>query len=282
MTVFSCRCKFCPRSFATSDALNQHCKDVGHDELNFPCQTCPKRFPTKERCYQHMEDSNHLASQVPAVNSVKNETPVSGTSSAGNLATDTSPVSTKVSVTGPSSVSQSSSSHVRELQDEVSEVEGHLKLLMRGHEVEANIADTAPIFTENVREHASHNLMAQYSPFNQYGLLGANISVSQHLNNKDAVKDTRVFYNMTAPTSMFICGSQGSGKSHTLSTVLENCLLPSSANRLSRPLVGLVFHYDTFVSDRAGLPCEAAYISSHEGVKVRVLCAPTNAASLKV
>lgn len=88
--------------------------------------------------------------------------------------------------------------------------------------------------------------------------------------------DPRVFFNITTPSSTFICGSQGSGKSHTLSCLLESCLISSKAGKLQKPLTGLVFHYDTFFHDVGGSPCEAAFLSSHPGVEVRVLCAPTN------
>jgi hypothetical protein len=64
--------------------------------------------------------------------------------------------------------------------------------------------------------------------------------------------------------------------------MLENSLFPSEANELSHPLTGLVFHYDTFISDAGGSPCEAAFLSSNKGIKVRVLCAPTNIATIKV
>ncbi|EHA25334.1 hypothetical protein ASPNIDRAFT_186153, partial [Aspergillus niger ATCC 1015] len=80
---------------------------------------------------------------------------------------------------------------------------------------------------------------------------------------------------------VFICGSQGSGKSHTLSCLLENCLIQSKAGRLPNPLTGLVFHCDTFFSDVTGSPCEAAFLSSHPDVKVRVLCSPTNIWSIR-
>ncbi|KAM0199640.1 hypothetical protein ACHAQI_012014 [Fusarium lateritium] len=114
----------------------------------------------------------------------------------------------------------------------------------------------------------------------QYGLLGSNISrleksPSRSLDGVEQLK-ARLFYNVAAPTSTFICGSQGSGKSHTLSALLENCLIPSEANKLLHPLAGLVFHYDTFISDTGGMPCEAAYLSSNPAVKVKVLCAPSN------
>ncbi|RAH43519.1 uncharacterized protein BO95DRAFT_455018 [Aspergillus brunneoviolaceus CBS 621.78] len=88
--------------------------------------------------------------------------------------------------------------------------------------------------------------------------------------------DPRLLFNVTPPSSTFICGSQGSGKSHTLSCMLETCLISSKAGYLSNPLTGLVFHYDTFISDLMGSPCEAAFLSSNPDVEVRVLCAPTN------
>lgn len=94
--------------------------------------------------------------------------------------------------------------------------------------------------------------------------------------------DKRLFFNVTAPSSIFICGSQGSGKSHTLSCLLENCLTPSDAAVLPRPLSAILFHYDTFISDDGGSPCEAAFLSSLPRVRVRVVCAPTNIRTIRV
>lgn len=139
----------------------------------------------------------------------------------------------------------------------------------------------SPIFTEAVRSHAvSVSQNSKEKPFTQYGLLAGVVNgKSRRMKNSE---DPRIFYNITAPSSVFICGSQGSGKSHTLSCLLENCLIPTSANVLPRPLTGIVFHYDTFVSDSGGSPCEAAYLSSKRGIKVRVLCAPTNVRQIEV
>lgn len=114
----------------------------------------------------------------------------------------------------------------------------------------------------------------------QSGLFGVDITRA-HMDRKEVLKH-RLFYNVSDPTSTFICGSQGSGKSHTLSSILENCLIPCKANYLPRPLAGLVFHYDTFISDTGGMPCEAAYLSSDPAVSVRVLCAPSNIGNIKV
>lgn len=125
--------------------------------------------------------------------------------------------------------------------------------------------------------------------FTQYGLLGSIIRQNPATNGyangstPDPIpSDARLFYNTMAPSSTFICGSQGSGKSHTLSCLLENSLTTSPAAILPKPLTGLLFHYDTFISDDGGSPCEAAYLASLSGIKVRILCSPTNVAVIKV
>ncbi|KAK4222555.1 hypothetical protein QBC38DRAFT_512883 [Podospora fimiseda] len=137
-----------------------------------------------------------------------------------------------------------------------------------------NEIKTTPIFTEAVRQHAlslSGSNTAE-KPFSQYGLLAGDIT--PNVENPSA--DPRIFWNIAAPSSFFICGSQGSGKSHTLSCLLENALALCKANVLPRPLTGIVFHYDTFISDSGGSPCEVAWLSSNKDITVRVLCPPTN------
>ncbi|KAI1631482.1 hypothetical protein F4809DRAFT_657890 [Biscogniauxia mediterranea] len=173
------------------------------------------------------------------------------------------------------------------------ELQRHLTYLQRPvEEDEAKEATTSPIFTASVRKHANTLLQSSSSSggsripqklFPQSCLLACEADDDGREGGGDGggvgsygERDTRVFYNVSAPSSMFICGSQGSGKSHTLSCVLEGCLIPSEVSDLPRPLAGVVFHYDTFISDRGGAPCEAAFIASHPGVKVRVLCPPTN------
>lgn len=164
----------------------------------------------------------------------------------------------------------------------------HLDLLYRVVKAQDDSEiNTSPIFTECVRQAEENTLWsASKTAFKQYGLLGGDAS---KLTSKrpdgafpDAAGDPRVYYNMAAPSSTFICGSQGSGKSHTLNCLLENCIIPSQANVLPNPLTGIVFHYDPFFSDTGGSPCEAAYLSSHNSANVRVLCPPTNFEQIKV
>ncbi|KAJ7146727.1 hypothetical protein C8R44DRAFT_17969 [Mycena epipterygia] len=89
----------------------------------------------------------------------------------------------------------------------------------------------------------------------------------------------RVYVNTNAPSSFVICGVQGSGKSHTVSCLLESALLADPrVGQLPEPLSALVFHFDT---QDAGRPCEAAFLSSstahHAAVpQVTVLCSPSN------
>ena len=89
------------------------------------------------------------------------------------------------------------------------------------------------------------------------------------------MRDSRLFVNINAPWSAFICGSQGSGKSHTLSCMLEAALTPSRLGPLQDSLAGMVFHYDKFTGLAANQLCEAVYLSS-PSIQVTVLVSPSN------
>lgn len=117
----------------------------------------------------------------------------------------------------------------------------------------------------------------EHRVYPQYGLLGLRTQGTDPQNSKNNL----VYANISAPWSSFICGSQGSGKSHTLSCILENALIPSSpAGRLSSPLAGLIVHYDKFTAYGSTQLCEAAYLCS-SGIPVRVLVSPTNYIAMK-
>ncbi|EGP85157.1 unnamed protein product [Zymoseptoria tritici ST99CH_1A5] len=108
----------------------------------------------------------------------------------------------------------------------------------------------------------------------QYGLLGF------HVGNHDQIKEQEpILLNVNAPNSAFICGSQGSGKSYTLSCMLENCLLAdNNFGVLHQPVAGVVFHYDT--DSTMSSVAEAASLCSR-GIKVRVLVSPSNKRKLQ-
>ncbi|GMF89725.1 unnamed protein product [Aspergillus oryzae] len=156
----------------------------------------------------------------------------------------------------------------------------HLSLLKSGHggEVVSDESAYAPIISSSVLAcHANLGNGQDKPKIPQFGLLAGSRPLLQDLRPKRASpiasldKDPRLLFNVSHPSSVFICGSQGSGKSHTLSCLLENCLIPSKAGRLPNPLTGLVFHYDTFISDTVGSPCEASFLSSHPDVHVRLV-----------
>lgn len=160
------------------------------------------------------------------------------------------------------------------------EFEYHLSLLkLNGETDQVDDASVSPVFTGPVL-----NSPAQSA--SQYGLLGGVKEIatigSSGLDQGILEKDPRLFFNVASPSSTFICGSQGSGKSHTLSCLLEGCLFSSRAGKLLNPLTAIVFHYDTFISDHSGSPCEAAFLSSNPSIELRVLCAPTNLYTIKV
>ena len=81
-----------------------------------------------------------------------------------------------------------------------------------------NNAQSAVLFSADALEHCDHNLIPQY------GLLG---SLSPN-KDSDSVKaaDRRIFLNTNIPFSVFICGLQGSGKSHTTGCLIGNRARP--------------------------------------------------------
>ncbi|KAL1954881.1 hypothetical protein VTO42DRAFT_470 [Malbranchea cinnamomea] len=181
----------------------------------------------------------------------------------------------------------------------------HLNLVDRsdGNAEEGNVTGlpfeqlrTAPLFSsqllatlESSGASAEHGVTAS-ELLPQYGLMGLCLETYGDDGAQDSdfdchqsnnASDRLVYSNTNAPWSTFICGSQGSGKSHTLSCMLENSLLvPSSTGRITAPLTALVLHYDKFTGIESSQVCEAAYLCS-SGIPVRVLVSPSNLTHMK-
>ena len=163
------------------------------------------------------------------------------------------------------------------------------------HLVHMEEVRTTPLFSADVLSAVvnSPNSAANDSMLPQYGLLaqrlctygnseseaqssapiGEQSSANEQINAQS--KDERLFLNVNTPWSAFICGSQGSGKSHTLSCMLEAALIPSRLGNLPKPLAGIVFHYDKFSSFTSSQFCEAAYLCS-SSIPVRVIVSQSN------
>ncbi|KAF1839579.1 hypothetical protein BDW02DRAFT_575229 [Decorospora gaudefroyi] len=116
-----------------------------------------------------------------------------------------------------------------------------------------------------------HHMTDMNAGFQQYAVMG------KALNDEATGNPLPVLLNTNAPWSAFLCGSQGSGKSHALSCMLENCLLDHpNIGKNPRPLAGLVFHYDR---SQGSDICEAAYLCSK--VPTKVLVSASNIGKLK-
>ncbi|KAL2059884.1 hypothetical protein VTL71DRAFT_10039 [Oculimacula yallundae] len=119
----------------------------------------------------------------------------------------------------------------------------------------------------------------------QYGLLGC-----VERTGSTTMRESTIYLNTNVPFSAFICGVQGSGKSHTTACMIENCLISAPVlGVLQRPLSVLVFNFAEYTSRASFRPCELAFLAApdpnlpyHLGVKrVRVLVSPSNYQHLK-
>ncbi|KAJ5887337.1 hypothetical protein N7504_011384 [Penicillium tannophilum] len=101
--------------------------------------------------------------------------------------------------------------------------------------------------------------------------------------------DLRIMLNTNIPFSAFICGVQGSGKSHTTACIIENCSMAIPAlGTLKIPISTLVLQFDEYTSTVSSQPSEAAFLARclpqyarEKTVPVRVLVSPTNFHHLK-
>ncbi|KAF4602216.1 hypothetical protein EYR40_005420 [Pleurotus pulmonarius] len=94
----------------------------------------------------------------------------------------------------------------------------------------------------------------------QYGVLGKTLSV-RGSKTEESFEDSRLYVNTNAPFSAVVCGVQGSGKSHTVSVLLENMFISGvgAIGTLQKALSGLVLHYGEGGS--SGRPCEVAWLA---------------------
>ncbi|UPX19819.1 uncharacterized protein EKO05_0010070 [Ascochyta rabiei] len=129
---------------------------------------------------------------------------------------------------------------------------------------------------------AAHVVAEHYKDFvPQYGLLGS------LEDGEDDLLNSQLFLNTNVPFSAFVCGVQGSGKSHTTSCVLENAVLKSpNLGHLESPASTLVFSYGEWSGTGAGFNIsEATFLGAacpgypgQHVKRVTVLYSPSNPA----
>lgn len=140
-------------------------------------------------------------------------------------------------------------------------------IAVEGSAVSSKVQDEERRTTPLVSLDAMMRIQAKHKEedlFPHHGLLGLTITGNEQINN-----DEPIFMNTNTPSSAFICGSQGSGKSYTLAAMLENCLSREhTPGQASAAMPGLLFHYDR---NGGAAPAEAARLCELSDVKVRVL-----------
>ncbi|KAF9779993.1 hypothetical protein BJ322DRAFT_1023896 [Thelephora terrestris] len=133
---------------------------------------------------------------------------------------------------------------------------------------------TAPLFSRKAYELCEANNDCQY------GVLGTILEIGGQ-EDESAPEDPRLYLNTNAPFSAVVCGVQGSGKSHSVSVMLESMMIPGfdAIGCQKKALSGLVLHFGE--AGTVTQPCEAAYLglSRLEGFKtpkIRVYVTPTS------
>ncbi|KAL7415760.1 hypothetical protein BDY24DRAFT_382124 [Mrakia frigida] len=125
---------------------------------------------------------------------------------------------------------------------------------------------TAPIFSHDALETYSEEV--QQRDFPQYGLFGRLLETHSRVHAKKP-ESPFLYLNSNTPLSAVICGVQGSGKSHSVSLLLETMFIKDKRlGRLKNPVAGVVFHFGE--GGAASQPCEAAWIASCSDPEIRL------------
>ncbi|KIK08362.1 hypothetical protein K443DRAFT_672389 [Laccaria amethystina LaAM-08-1] len=138
---------------------------------------------------------------------------------------------------------------------------------------------TAPLMTREALIRSNQSMRTQY------GLLGKVLAIHSK-GHTEVPKDQRLYLSSNAPFSALVCGVQGSGKSHTVGTILENMLIPNfpPIGSVTKALSGLVLHFGEGGSGTH--PNEAAWLcqsitSLVSGPAVRVYVSRSSLATMR-
>ncbi|KAI0771995.1 hypothetical protein BD413DRAFT_50205 [Trametes elegans] len=122
---------------------------------------------------------------------------------------------------------------------------------------------TAPILTR-----AAYITAAMHEKRSPYGVLGS-VTAIREKSSSYTPQDPRLYINTNAPFAAVVCGVQGSGKSHSVSVLLENMLISEydAIGTFNKSLSGLVLHFGEGGS--GSRPCEAAWLGLSKVAGVR-------------
>jgi len=98
----------------------------------------------------------------------------------------------------------------------------------------------------------------RHTPFVSYAGIGR--VIGQYTPELHPTPSNNILYvNTNTPSATVICGVQGSGKSHSVSVIIENSLIKASElGKLPEKLSVVVFHLGA-AQGGMHLPCESAF-----------------------
>lgn len=290
-------------SFETSSLFGRHTKDsTQEDTQEIEDDSYPCRDDT-DSSENELDDSDESDGDETGVATMMSDRSITRENSATKIEktdeTQPSPMSHILPASMPIFGREFTTSK-RQLQPKnLGNLDNHLKHVKRSQALDTSPKEVlkdqrqmfmnTPIFTSAVS-----GLIELQSPVNskesqlmpQYGLIGIkcqDLQTSPETYNyhRESDEERLVYANINVPWSAFICGSQGAGKSHTLSCLLESSLVAENdAGKLPNPLSGMVLHYDNHTSSVSTQLCEAAYLCS-SGIPVTILVSPANIWAMK-
>ncbi|KAI0265149.1 hypothetical protein BC834DRAFT_196378 [Gloeopeniophorella convolvens] len=214
--------------------------------------------PQQSRAAVHDSSNEGSGSETDAVTTTE-ESESESSAHESRAAQVVKKIAVQIPDTDSSEASESESESESDIID-VSDLEAEL-LDSEPHGIDDGDAEghdlkTAPLFTREA--YLTGGLIKHIG---QYGVFGQVVNPRSSPSGDAPDPDkTRIYVNTNAPFSAVVCGVQGSGKSHTVSVLLESMFIPQFAplGSLKKPLSGLVLHYgETGASAR---PCEAAFL----------------------
>jgi predicted SprT family Zn-dependent metalloprotease len=246
--------------------LAQNAGPVADRQLKYICE-CNERFVNERSLQSHIAKSGHFNGMFTRKVAKKCKQAV-----VGMTATLTYKAGPAANNSSRSFVSTTAIKHSREcitVEDSAVRAEGTTALGRFEAKLSAYILGSS----SEVESSQSGNALAdtEHMPmFKESTLVGTLVGSSMREENQNQTlqisgtetqqqNQQQVFLNTHEPFCLVTVGVQGGGKSHTLATVLEGCLIPFPEHNLSRlvePMTTLVLHYDESATTR----CEVSLL----------------------
>jgi hypothetical protein len=260
------KCK--PAVVGMTVALAQNAGPVANGQLKYICE-CKKQFFNERALHSHISKSGHFNGMFTRKVANKCKQAAVGmmpplTQNAGPAAEESSSsfASTKALKLSQEGITVEDSG----VRADGTNAQGRLETLQK---LSAYVSGSGSEFAVSQSGNALAD--AEHMPiFKESSLVGTLVGSSMREGNQNQtllISGTetqqwnlqQVYLNTHEPFCLVTVGVQGGGKSHTLATVLEGCLIPFPEHNLSRlaePMTTLVLHYDESATTR----CEVSLL----------------------